>query len=293
MANGNVTATTAAVDIDEAWTPELQRAVELDRVIFDLFADWSGKLPHGDVLHRPDSHHLTANDKSASTDATPETITEGEQTFTVSTHKIVAQEIESFPEVQSKYDLRAEYTYHAAYALSRVQDVDAGNLLDDNTTQTVGTLGAELSYDNLLSARKYIRDSGGRMNGAKVVVAPGTYNGFLKIDQFVNAMYNGDTNGMAVREAQVGKLFGSAPVYESQLLPGTAPSASGHLWVGEHFFKIVQKQPTTDTWFSPLAKAWVVASDTIYGVFENQEANEGAALTTRARLRGVRLQSYK
>lgn len=288
----NVTTSTAAVHIDEAWTPELQRAVELDRVVFDLFSDWSSKLPSGDVLHRPDSHHLAANDKQASTAATPDAITEGEQTFTVSTHKIVAQEIESIAEVQAKYNLRAEYTYHAAYALSRVMDVDAANLLDDNTTQTVGVLGSELSYDNLLTARKYIRDSGGRMSGAKIVVPPGTYNGFLKIDQFVSQMYTGDTNGMAVREAQVGKLF-QGTVYESQLLPGTAPNASGHLWVGDHFFKIVQKPPTTDTWFSPLDKAWIVASDCIYGVFENQEANEAASVTTRARLRGVRLQCYK
>ena len=288
----NVDVTTSAKYIDEAWTPELQRANDMDIVIFGLFADWSSKLPHGDVLHRPDSHHLATNDKAAGVAATPEAITEGEQTFTVSTHKIVAQEIESIAEVQSKYAIRAEYTHNASYALSRVKDTDAAALLDDNTTQTVGTLGSELSYDNLLGARKFIRDAGGRMSGAKVVVSPGGYNGFLKIDQFINQLYNGDTHGKAVHEAQVGKLF-QGTVYESQLLPGTAPNASGHLWVGDHFFKIVQKPPTTDTWFSPLDKAWIVASDTIYGVFENQEANEAASVTTRARLNGVRLQHNK
>ena len=45
----------------------------------------------GDVFHLPNRHNLTANTKSAGSDATPEAITETEQTFTVSTHQIVAQ----------------------------------------------------------------------------------------------------------------------------------------------------------------------------------------------------------
>ena len=284
--------TSNALHIDVMWTPELQRAVTMDVVIFDMFADWSSKLPHGNILHRPDSHHLASNPKVESVDATPEAITEGEQTFTVSTHEIVAQQIESIEEVLSRYSARAEYTVNAAYALARQKDTDAAALLDDNTTQSVGALGAEPTYDNMLGVRKYIRDSGGRMGGAKVLLSPGGYNGLLKIDQFTRASYNGDTEGMAIREAEVGRIFGGT-VYESQLLPGTAPNASGHCWVGEHFFKIVPKPPKTDTWFSPLAKAWIVASDTIYGVFENQEANEAESVTTRARLRGVRIQHNK
>ena len=81
--------------------------------------------------------------------------------------------------------------------------------------------------------------------------------------------------------------------YISNLTTGTAPNSSGAMWAGDHFFKIIKKKPTTDAWKSPLAKAWVVATDQIYGVFERQEADEAAAATTTARLHGVRLQTLK
>src|SRR3990167_6167877 len=130
----NVTAATATEFIDEKLSPELNRAIELDQVIASLFSDWTRRMAgSGQIFHLPARHNLTANTKSAGSDATPEAITETEQTFTVSTHQIVAQEIESFAEVMSKYNIRSEYTLAASYALARAMDVAAGNLFDDNT----------------------------------------------------------------------------------------------------------------------------------------------------------------
>lgn len=261
-------------------------------MIAGLFSDWSGRMTgSGDVFHLPARHNLTANTKSAGSDATPEAITESEQTFTVSTHQIVAQEIEDFAEVMSKYDIRAEYTTAASYALGRAQDVAAAALLDDNTTQTVGTLGAEMTDDNFIRAWQYLQDSSG-MSPYKGVVSPGCWGGMLKVEKFIQALYNGDTGGNALHEAQIGKVYQST-FYASPLTVGTAPNSSGHIWAGDHFFKIVKKQPKQDAWFSPLAKAWVLATDQIYGVFEREEADEGAAVTTTAKLHGVRLQSLK
>ena len=245
----------------------------------------------GDVYHLPARHNLTANTKSAGTDATPEAITETQQNFTVSTHQIVAQEIEDFAEVMSKYDIRNEFTLAAAYALARAIDVAAAALLDDNTTQTVGIVGAELTDDNLIRAWQYGADSAAK-GTAKGVVSPATWGGLLKLEKFTNQLYNGDTGGRAVRAAQIGMVY-NAIMYQTQLTVGTSPNSSGHIWWGDHFFKIIKKQPTLDAWKSPLAKAWVVATDQIYGVFERQEADEAAAVTTTARLHGVRLQSLK
>ena len=287
----NVTTVTGAVHIDEVWSPELNRAVQHETVIAATFEDKSSQMPHGDVYHLPARHNLTANTKSAGVDLTPEAITETEQAFTVSTHQAIAQTIEDIAEIQSKYDLRAETTKAGAYALARAMDVAAANLFDDNTVQTVGVLGSELTYDNLLRARQYMRDSSSK-GEQTVFVPPATFNGLLKIEQFTNQLYTGDEQGRAIHEAQVGKIFKST-VYESNLLPGSAPSAYGHWYAKGHFFKIVQRQPTTHTWYSPLAVAWVVTMDQLYGVFERQEADEAAAATTVARLWGVRLQCAK
>lgn len=217
--------------------------------------------------------------------------TETDQDFTVSTHQIVAQEIEDYAEVMSKYDIRAEFTDAAAYALSRAQDVACAALFDDNSTQTVGTLAAEMTDDNFIRAWQYLSDSAAK-GPRKGVVSPACWGGMLKIEKFTQQLYNGDTNGRALHEAQIGKVY-NATFYQSQLTVGTAPNSSGHLWAGDHFFKVIKKPPTMDAWHSPLAKAWIVASDVIYGVFEKQEADEAAAVTTTARLWGVRLQSLK
>ena len=245
----------------------------------------------GDIFHLVNRHNLTANTKSAGTDATPEAITETQQNFTVSTHQITAQTIEDFAEVMSKYDIRNEYTMASAYALGRAQDVAAAALLDDNTAQTVGILTSEMTDDNLIRAWQYGRDSAAK-GIAKGVVSPACWAGFLKIEKFTNQLFNGDTGGKALHEAQIGKVY-NAMFYQSQLTVGTAPNSSGHLWWGDHFFKIIKKAPKQDAWYSPLAKAWVLATDQIYGVFERQEADEAAAVTTNARLHGVRLQSLK
>ena len=261
-------------------------------VIAALFADWTGKMASsGDIFHLPAEHNLTTNTKTASVDATPEAITESEQTFTVSTHQVVAQEIEDFAEVMSKYDLRSGFTERAAYSLNRALEVNCAALLDDNTLQSVGVLSAEMTDDNLIRAWQYGADNSAR-GQAKGVVSPACWGGFLKIEKFTNQLFNGDTNGRALREAQIGKIY-NATMYQSQLTVGTAPNSSGHLWWGDHFFKIMKRRPKQDAWFSPLAKAWVLATDQIYGVFERQEGDEAAAVTTVARLHGVRLQSLK
>lgn len=289
----NVTSTTADVFIDEKWSPELNRAVQFDIVIADLFDDKSGVMQgSGDIFHWPARHNPTANTKSAGTDASVESWTETQQNFTVSTHQIVAHEIEDFAEVMSKYNIRAEMTMAASYALARAMDVAAAALLDDNTTQTVGVLGSEMTDDNVIRAWQYLMDAGGARPPFKGLVSPACWGGFLKIEKFTNQLFNGDSGGKALHEAQIGKVYQST-FYHSQLTVGTAPNSSGHLWAGDHFFKIIKRKPATHAWYSPLATAWVLSWDQIYGVFEKQEADEAAAATTTARLHGVRLQSLK
>jgi hypothetical protein len=279
--------------MEERWAAELNRAVQLDIVIAALFRDRSGELREGDTLNIPASHHYSAVDKSATVDLTAEAIDEDAalQQFVVNTHKAWAVQIEDFAEIQSKYAIRSERTRDASYVLSRVMDVDASALLDDNTVQTVGVLGSELTEQNILDAREYLRESG--FHGPYVaVVPPATYNGLLKTDRFTNQLYTGDAPGRAVNKAQVGALY-EMTFYESVLLQGTSPNASGCVWKPGHFFKIVQRRPTPHIWYSPNALANIVTMDTVYGMFELQEANEAPGATTNARLGCVRLQCRK
>lgn len=287
----NVTLTTADKNITENWSPELNRAVELDIIVAGKFKDRSKDLPFGDTSHIVSRHHLTADTKSASTALTPQALTETEQTFVVNTHQAVAQSIEDIAKIQSKYNIRSEYTMEYSYTLARAMDVSAANLFDDNTTQVVGAYGSELGDSDLLDARAFIRNSGGR-GDQTVIVPPATWNGFLKVDKYINQLYNGDQKGRAVNQAQLGRLYEST-VYESQLLAGTSPSASGVWFINGHFFKIIQRSPTFHSWYSPNDLMDVLSADCIYGMFEKLEADEGAGVTTNSRLYSVHLKCKK
>ena len=130
------------------------------------------------------------------------------------------------------------------------------------------------------------------MSPYKGVVSPACWGGLLKLEKFTQQLYNGDTKGKAVHDAEIGRVY-QAVMHMSNLTVGTAPSSSGSMWAGDHFFKIIKKAPKQDAWFSPLAKAWVVATDQIFGAYEKQEADEAAAVTTDNLLHSVRLQSLK
>jgi hypothetical protein len=286
----NVTPTTAEKWIGDRWSPELNNAVKFDAMDFSLAKDRSKELTNNDTLHIVNSHNLTANTKTPGSAATAEAITETEQTFVVSVQKIVYQVLETISTVQSNYDLRKNFTDKAAYALARGMNSAMTALYDDNSTQTVGVLGSELSEDNLLDARAYFRNSGFK-SPFTAVVAPATYNGLLKIDRFSSDQYRGDpAKGNAVERAKLGVIY-DMTFYESQLTPGTAPNSSGSAWVPGHFFSLTQRQPTVEAQYVVADNGWHVSMDCIFGAYELQEAVEAAAGTTAARLGSVQLKS--
>jgi hypothetical protein len=287
----DVTITTAALYIDQVWSPELNRAIQYDVVIAALFDDKSALVDqHANTINLPSRHNLTANAKAAGTPLTPQAITETQQQFVLpmtNGHRAIAQEIEDIAEIQSRYDIRSETTVAGAYALARQMDVDAASLFAAATNSS-GTSSAELTDDNLILARTLLRNNAAPRPWY-IVVPPATYSGFLKLEKFTNMLYIGEAeNGTAVEEAKVGRMYG-ADVYESQLLAGSAPAATGAFWSKTHYFKAIQRQPTTHTWYSPLDLAWIVSMDCIYGMFERLEADEAAAATTNSSNWAVKL----
>jgi hypothetical protein len=291
----DVTITTAAVMIDQVWSPELNRAIQMDVVVAALFDDKSALIDqHGNTINLPSRHNLTTAAKAPSTPLTPQAITETQQQFVVpmtNGHRAIAQEIEDIAEIQSRYDIRSETTLAGAYALARQMDVDAAGVFSA-ATNAVGTAGSELTDDNLIQGRTLLRNNAAPRPWY-IVVSPATYSGFLKLEKFTNMLYIGEAeNGTAVEEAKVGRMYG-ADVYESQLLAGTAPNSVGAFWSKTHYFKAIQRQPTTHTWYSPLDIAWIVSMDTIYGMFERLEADEAAGVTTNSSDWTVKLNAVK
>jgi len=280
----NVTITTGATYIDQVWSPELNRGIQFDVVVAALFDDKSALVDqHANTINLPSRHNLATAAKAPGTPITPQAITETQQQFILpmtNGHRALAQMIEDIAEIQSRYDIRSETTLAGAYALARQMDVDAAGLFSA-ATNSVGTTGAELTDDNLIQSRTLLRNQAAPRPWF-IAVPPATYSGFLKLEKFTNQLYIGDAEtGTAVEEAKVGRLYG-ADAYESQLLAGTAPNATGAFWSKSHYFKAIQRQPTTHTWYSPLDLSWVVSMDTIYGMYERLEADEAASATTNS-----------
>ena len=288
----NLTVTTEAVAIQEKWAPEVNKAIQYELVAAAAFKDRSSELGQGaDTLRVINSSNITASTKSAGSALTPEAITNTDQTFQVTLHQAIAQEVEDIAEIQSKYPVRAQITSKGAYALGRAMEVSATNLFDDNTTQTVGTAAAELTQQNMLDGRTYLRKANakGKLHGFVPVAA---YSGFLKLDVFANSLYAGPQADRAIHQAQIGTLYGTT-FYEMQIAVGTAPTGYGSWFADGHFFKLIQRTPKVHTWSSPLDIADIVVMDQIYGMYELQEADEAAAATTDNLLHGVRLATVK
>jgi hypothetical protein len=267
----------------------------MDVVVAALFDDKSALIDqHGNTINLPSRHNLTTAPKAPGTPLTPQAITETQQQFVLpmtNGHRAIAQEIEDIAEIQSRYDIRSETTLAGAYALARQMDVDAAGVFAA-ATNAVGTAGSELTDDNLIQGRTLLRNNAAPRPWY-IVVSPATYSGFLKLEKFTNMLYIGEAeNGTAVEEAKVGRIYG-ADVYESQLLSGTAPNSVGAYWSKTHYFKAIQRQPTTHTWYSPLDIAWVVSMDCIYGMFERLEADEAAGVTTNSSDWTVKLNAVK
>ena len=286
----NITLAQAAVLVDEMWTPELNDAVEFNFNIIKTFDDRSDQLPHGDRLNLPAIHHLTTGAKAADTALTPISLTETEDTFTVSTHRAVAIRVEDIAEIQAKYEVRANYTDSMSYGISRDMETDAAGVIDNNTLQTIGTLGTELTDDNLLRAWQYLEDSAAPSNNRFLVLSPAGAAGVMKLDKFASRLYVPDAR--VSENAEVGPVYRAALTI-SNLTVGTAPNSDGSMHHKLHFFKIMQRAPTVHSWYSPLDLAWVVSVDSLYGVFERNEADEAAGVTTRSSLWGVRLRNVK
>jgi hypothetical protein len=231
---GTLTTTQAACHIPEIWSADTIDAVEANIVIADqVQRKWEKELKVGDILNIGYISNPTASTKSANTNISLEVIgpssAEASETITVNTHQYVAFGVENITQVQSKTNLRSKYTKKGGYALASAVDTNLATL-PQNFSNSVGTLGIELTYDNLLRASQYLDDANAPESDRYIILNPAAKAGILKLEEFKSSDYVGpDTAGKAVRDAYVGKVLG-APTFNTTLI--RAPSAGQ----GECFF---------------------------------------------------------
>lgn len=276
-----MTVTTEANHIGEVWINSVIRSQEFELVIAPrVFREWKF-TGHGDVHHIPRIGNLTANTKSAGSNWTPEALTDTEQTITINVHQVAGFELEDIAALLSNTDVKSEYQKKIGYALGRAVDVNLAALFQ-NFSQIVGTLGTELTWDNLITAWQYLADGGtSASDDCTFYFSPGAWAGLMKLDIVANSNYRSPGNaGRAVEKAQIGELLG-APVMQTNLL--RAPAAGQHenaLFKRNAVALMMAQEPKMVTEYRADALAWIVGAHQVYGYVEVDRYAEAAANVT-------------
>ena len=260
---GTITTTTAVCHIPEIWSAETIDAVE-GKVVLAGLVDrrFEKELNVGDTLNIPYISNLTAGTKAANTNISLETITEATEQITVTTHEYCAFGVENIVEVQSKTNLRAKYTQKAGYVLGASMD-EVLAALATSFSHSVGTLGVELTDDNIIRAWQYLEDFDMPGEDRFIYLSPAAYAGLMKLDKFMHADYVGG-GGQGVRNAFVGKLYG-AQVYTSTLFKLVAAGQCAGWFCHKSGVALVQQQIKTRSDYVIERDADVVLATNIFG----------------------------
>lgn len=226
-----IDSTTADVFIPEIWSA-LSLVAREQSLIMAKLADhrYEKGLSYGDTIHVPNVGNLTAQTKTKSSNAEIvfETITETNTDISIATWEYVAIAVESIAKVQSNRDLLKMYNSKMGYALGlAVDDVGAG--LIDDFTNAVGFLAVELTDENVLRARQYLRDANAPKSEIFMVISPAQETGLLKLERFVNNDYSIlHGTGERITELQQAYVtsFLRTPIYVSTNVEGS--NSAGH-----------------------------------------------------------------
>lgn len=276
----NVTITTADKHIGEVWPRDLIRAQEFKLVIAPrVYREWKF-AGFGDVYHIPRFPNLTASTKSAGSAWTPEALTDTEQTVTINVHQVAGVEVEDIAALLSNTNLTAEYKRKIGYALGRAVDVQLAALPQNFGTNIIGTLGVELTYDNMVEAWEALADVGIDLtDNCTWFLSPGAIAGLLKQDAFINSQYQGP-NPRAVETAKVGEVLG-APILQTNLTRAPSAGQSESFLVYKQAMALIMAQaPKMVTESIAKELADVVGGHQVYGISEVTRYDEAPANVT-------------
>ncbi len=269
MAINTIGITPAASWLQTIWSNELSDAAQAATGLGNMVdTSYNDSMKFGRVLQIPDKSNPAVRVKTEDTTGTYSNRTETNQTITISRQAYVAFLVEDIAEVQSRYDVRSEYTTAAAYSLVAWYEGDGTSglaSLPSGFTNLVGTLGVDPGDDDFIAAKNYLDQADVPMAGRFWYFSPGMVNAMFKIDKFVRSGDYADVANIATGQI-VGNLYG-AKVMQSTLTAAN-PNVAGQAY-GWHSGKrgvalVVQRKPNTNTQHIPLEIGEAVVIDVIY-----------------------------
>jgi hypothetical protein len=228
----------------------------------------------GDTIHIPNLSNLSANSKTANAQVTLQAPTETEASISINNHYEASFLVEDIARVQSNYDLLAEYTSKAGYAIAAQVDTDVLGLYTSLTSTDVGTYGTDITDAVILSGLEALDLADVPMEDRAFVIDPTQKTALSKIDKFVRADYLGEyqTAKPAVTGPNSRYMWGDiygCPVYYTNQVPSTAGTPTqlhNVLFHKEAFALALQQAPRTQSSYILEYIGNLVVVDTIYGV---------------------------
>lgn len=229
-------------------------------------------LKYGDTIHIPSVTNLTAQTKAKNSNSalTYETQTETNTNITIATWEYSALAVESIVKVQGNRDMIRLYAGKMGYALDlAVDDVLAG-LVDDFTTNTVGTLAVSLTYDDVLTGNQQLDDANVPESGRVIVASPAQIADWMKLDVFIRSDYGSVHGGIGKPAGEhYTRSWLGIPVYKSVNVEGS--NGAGHdnaIFHKDALALVMQMKPTSHSHYDIDYLVDKVVLEQLYGTAE-------------------------
>ena len=275
LGTDQMTTTTHDVFRPEIWSMEVLRATEDALVMAPLVKRFDAEVQgKGDTVNIPKVANLSANSKSANTQVTLQANTESNTTISIDNHQEASFLVEDLIKVQSSYNLLAEYTQKAGFAIAEKIDTDLLAEYSSFTNTDVGTYGTDLTDAVVLAAIEALDLANAPMQNRAAVIDPRQKTSLLKIDKFVKADYMGEYGDPTIVRTGPnnrylwGDIYG-VPMYYTNQIPtsaGTPTQYHNILFHKEAIALALQTAPRTQSNYILEYLGDLVVVDTIYGI---------------------------
>ena len=282
MATGNQTVTTADKHIDTVEVDGVIRSLEF-RIEIAKRVDRGWKfVGHGDTYQKTRIPNIATQAKSASSGLNATVYTDTNQTMSINVHDAAAIKHEHIAKVLSMNDVEGEMVKKMGYALARAIDVYLAALFA-SFSQTVGTLGTELTVGNLMRAIRYLEDAGYEPDSdCTWFISPAQKEALKQVDSFSHADYVGDSTASDVTtRGKLMQTYQNVPIVITNLL--NSPASGQHdnaLMAREMIALIMAQEPRILRETIALDVADVTVSSQIYGASEIDRYSEAAGNIT-------------
>lgn len=243
--------------------------VKANLVLLPLVKHYDAEVQaYGQTVEIPNVSTITANLKAQNTLVTLNYNTETKTTITINQHYESSFLVEDIEKIQSKYDLRTDYTQAAAYAISSKVDNIIATLMTNGFT-AYGAYGTALNDNLILFVNRYLDDAKAPQTGRSFVVTPQGKQEMLAIDKYIRydaIGVGGDQN--SILNGQIGEIYGVKVFMSQNLVQVTSsPNQNNHLFFHTESVAVaMQTNPRSQATYKQEYLGWLVTVDVLFGL---------------------------